>query len=531
MRKYKYLFLLLGGLTINSCSDLEEEPEGLLSGETFFDGIETVNAAVDGVFVNMHSRFFLTRETGMALMLRSDMMAIADPATRQERIDHDDFTDLPSNGNTDVSWPIMFDIVSSANLAIAKGNELEGIDPDLINPVIAKARFGRALAYYHLVRQFGAIPLPTEPITDAVEAANIMKSPVEDVYEVIIADLEFAKIWLPTQPISRSLPGKAAASGYLASVYLTMAGTSNTEYFTLAYNEANDLIGNEGSYNVGLDPDFQNLFNYETSSSSIEPLFILDYNNNGSLGDFGTDYMAPLTSIDGADNQDGWSVMAPAIGVYDAWDDNDYRKTVSFIDTFIYDGVDVRYDRPLTAEEIANPREAQGLPTEEVRAFIYEDEDNVNRPYCAKYSRHFGPSGDNGRASSLDYMLMRYAEVLLIAAEAGNEIGDPDGNVHSLVNRVRARARSGGVTNGNVTSAFPEDIVGLGQDDFRTMVLEERRLELAFEQKRWYDIVRRRMGTTVFSASGLEGTKNFSEDDYLIAIPADEVAINPNLGL
>jgi hypothetical protein len=96
---------------------------------------------------------------------------------------------------------------------------------------------------------------------------------------------------------------------------------------------------------------------------------------------------------------------------------------------------------------------------------------------------------------------------------------------------VRARARNAAGV-GSVDfppSAFPADISGtVTVDD----VLEERRLELAFEMKRWYDIVRRDLGATVFSASGLEGAKaSFnSADDYLIAIPAAEVARNPNLG-
>ena len=112
---------------------------------------------------------------------------------------------------------------------------------------------------------------------------------------------------------------------------------------------------------------------------------------------------------------------------------------------------------------------------------------------------------------------------MLSAAEAGNEINDPDGNVHNLLNRVRGRARNG--------TAFPADLNGLSKTDFTNAVLEERRLELAFECKRWYDIARRKIGEEAFGPSGLEGEKpNFDPNqDYLFPLPADELARNPNL--
>jgi hypothetical protein len=101
-----------------------------------------------------------------------------------------------------------------------------------------------------------------------------------------------------------------------------------------------------------------------------------------------------------------------------------------------------------------------------------------------------------------------------------NAIEEADG----YINMIRARARNG---NG---SAVPADISGATVAD----VLEERRLELAFEQKRWYDIVRRRMGDEVFGPNGFEteflGTSNFDPSrDYLLPIPPIEIANNPNL--
>ena len=122
--------------------------------------------------------------------------------------------------------------------------------------------------------------------------------------------------------------------------------------------------------------------------------------------------------------------------------------------------------------------------------------------------------------------MIRYAEVLLIAAEAAVELND-DISAVKYINAVRSRARSGGAWLSTGSSLVPADHSGgVTVDD----VLEERRLELAFEGKRWYDIARRKIGDQVFSASGLEGAKaNFSSDDYLMPIPEDELERNPNL--
>ena len=129
--------------------------------------------------------------------------------------------------------------------------------------------------------------------------------------------------------------------------------------------------------------------------------------------------------------------------------------------------------------------------------------------------------------------MIRYAEVLLIAAEAAVELGD-NATALNYINQVRARARMGGETQtgAGVTvvvepSDEPADLTGtVTVDD----VLEERRLEFAFEGIRWYDIARRRIGNEVFGASGLEGEKPFfSEDDYLLPLPEDELERNPNL--
>lgn len=509
MNRYKSLLLLILGLSTFACSDLEEEPIGIIVPETYFTDAASVEVAMNGAYARLHHRFFLARETSLQVMLRSDMVDIGDPGTRQERIDHNAFSDISSNGNTIVAWQAMYDLISACNLTVFGANIATG-NEDRLNVLSGQARFIRALAYYHLVRQFGSVIYIDEPVSDVDALSNALPTSVEDIYIGIISDLEFAKSVLPNTVTNKSIPSKAAASAYLASVYLTTGDYEN------ALKESEEIITNKETYVLDLEPDFQNLFHHADVKNSIEPIFVLDYIGLSLASNWTTDYLAPLTGISSNEaysHGGGWAVMVPAEDVYNTWDGQDYRRAVSFDTTAVKSTLN------------------GGNPVDYTQ-FNAVDPINPNRPFIAKYHRFPGEgSAGNGRESELDYLLMRYAEVLLIAAEAAAEEGD-NGKAQTYLNLVRARARNGAVDGDNVKyppSAVPVDHTGtVTVDD----VLEERRLELAFEGKRWYDIVRRDLGQTVFSASGLEGAKpgfNYP-DDYLIPIPQDEVNRNPNLG-
>lgn len=497
MKTCKY-FILLIGLLIVGCSDLEEEPVGLLSPNGFFNSPKDIQTAANAAFGHMTHEDFWGRKMSLPLMLRSEMVDIGDPTTAQRRIDHNDFNVSADNGMIEGYWLRVYQIIAAANQAIA-GAEMVDATDDQKNPITAQAYFARAFAYFHLVRQFGDIPYMSEPVTDLDAASSISKTSAAEVYANIISDLEFAKTWLPETQPARSIPAKSAAHSYLALVHLTMGN------YQRAYDEAKGVIDNEVTYDLGLELDFQDLFDATKIDGSKEPIFALDF-IGASNGDDGRDFNAALTGIR-SDEQygigGGWSVAVPSLAVYNSWDDRDYRKAVSFDATGVFGG----NVEPYTIFRNFNSRA-------------------VNRPHIAKYTRHTGKtSTGNGRGSEQNYSMIRYAEVLLIAAEALNEISPGSAEAHNYVNRVRSRARSG---NG---SGFPSDVSGLSQADFRTMVLEERKWELAFEYKRWYDIARRRLGPEVFGSSGLEGSKpGFDENqDYLYPLPASEIARNPNL--
>jgi hypothetical protein len=500
MKNIKILLFLLAGLSILGCSDLEENPLGRLSPDGFFKSPQDVQTTINGAYGNMAEERFWGRKFSLPLMLRSDMVGIGDQGTAARRRDHDNFTVSDDNGMITNFWPRTYQIIAGANEAIAGATQL-GLEDNQINPITAQAYFVRAYAYFHLVRLFGDIPYLEAPVNDLEAAKVVSKTSEAEVYNKIIADLEFAKEWLPDTQPSSAYPSKATAAAYLSLVYLTI------EDFPKAYAEADFVIDNEGRFGLELAADFQDLFNATKQSGLNEALFTIDYNGFRD-GNYGQDYTAALTGIRANEVGGiggGWSVAVPSIEVYNRWDGRDYRKAVSLDTIGVFDGA---------VDEFSN--------------FPNYDSRNIQSAYIAKYTRFPGvTSNGNGRGSEHNYAQMRYAEVLLIAAEALNEVTPGTTEADDYVNRVRRRARN----QAGVMSAFPEDVTpGMSQDDFRTMVLEERRWELAFEFKRWYDIKRRKLGDQAFGAGGFEVRPNFSaQRDYLLPLPNDELQRNSNL--
>ncbi|SER01250.1 Starch-binding associating with outer membrane [Hyunsoonleella jejuensis] len=509
MNTHKILLLLIG-LSIMGCSDLEEEPVGLLSPEGFFSTPEDIQLAVNASFTHAINEEIWGRKLSVALMLRSDMVNLNSTQTR--RVEMNMHTITGDNEMVFDPWTRIYLGIAAANNAIAGAEQVSAAE-DVKNPITAQAYFARAFYYFHLVRLFGDVPYIDAPVDDITAATNISNTPEAEVYEKIIADLEYAEQWLTNTVATRATPSKAAAKSYLALVYLTMAGnTPGSPYWQMAYDKAKEVITNKGTYDVDLDPDFQTLFNADKIDASKEPIFVLDYNNN-EAPDNAYDQIAPMTGIRG-DNDGaggGWSVSTPTLAVYNSFDPDDYRRRVSFQTEALIAGSTVDYTSFTNSGH----------------------EHAVNAPYIAKYLRFPGAfARGNKRATSHNYSMIRYAEVLLIAAEAGVEIGAAD--ALDFLNEVRGRARNGGqTTNGGYVpetvppSAVPADLALITVAD----VIEERRIELAFECKRWYDIKRRQLGDQVFSASGYEGAKpdwNASVD-YDTPIPQDEIDRNPNL--
>ena len=495
MKKHiKTLTLGLLACCTLGCADLTENPVGLLSPEGFYKSKRDVESGIFGAYSSIASEPLFGRQFLSALMLRSDMVDIGNRGTSAERIQVNDFTMDAQNGMVARFWPIWFQVISAANSAEAGGQSLALPEAE-INPLIGEAKFVRAFSYYHLVRCFGAVPLISSFVGDPESVKTVGKSSEEDIYKQIIADLEYAKQWLPDkQPADvRSRPTKGTAASYLASVYMTQGN------FAKAYTEAKFVIDNRDRFGYRLEADYQDLFRAEKADINKETIFAVDFLGNIASGNYNDDLMANMVG-NRLPEVGGFGVLVPTLRVYNTWDSRDYRKKVSFNDTTIIGSRVI----PYTA--FPDPR-----------------------PHIDKWRRFVGTSGAGGRYSDNNYHDMRYAEVLLIAAEALGETTGPNAEAVGYLNQIRTRARNAA----GKLNAFPENVpTTIGKADFVNLVLDDRRLELSFEYKRWYDIKRRKLGDVVFKGpNSLEPRSAFDPNrDYLMPLPATELAINPNLG-
>lgn len=493
MKKIYALLLITSFLIGTSCSELEEEPVGLLSPSTFFQSPSDVEAAVVGGYGLLAREQTYGRKLSLTLQLLSDMCDIGDRNTPARRQEINDFRIDSGNGMVSAIWPALFTVVGATNAAI-QGTEQVDMTEEMRNRYEAEARFIRAFTYYHLVRLFGDVPYLDMAVTDPKAISDIESTPVSEIYTHIIEDLEFGMQYLPDQYNGniRSRATKGTAATVLASVHLTLGNWAESAEM------AQYVINNASTFGYALVEDFQNLFRAELGDQT-EHIFTIDFlGNNAGAYSANDDIMGAITGIRGAD-QNGWSVSVPSMQVYNTWDPRDYRKDVSFEDTAL----------------------VQNIPTPYT---AYQD---VQRPHIAKFARFPGNSNAEGRYSDHNYPAFRYAEVLLIAAEALNEAnGGPTAEAYQYINMVRARARNWA----GIQTDFPANLpMGMSQDAFRQAVLEERRLELAFEFKRWYDIKRRNLLEEVFTGPNSLEPHQVAPNNYLLPLPQDELDRNPNL--
>lgn len=493
MKNLKNIFLGLGlALCSVGCADLEEQPVGVFAPETFFNSPKDVETAVLGGYGLLASEPLFGRQFNSALMLRSDMVDIGNRATAAERIQVNDFNMDSNNGMVSRFWPVWFQVINAANAAEAGGESL-GLKAEEINPLIAEAKFIRAFSYFHLVRVFGEVPYIDFAVSDPTALKSVSKSSEAEIYAGIIADLEFAKQWLPDKQKNdvRTRPSAGTAASYLASVYLTLGN------FQKAYDEAKFVIDNKDRFGYRLEPDFRSLWIAASADNVKETIFAMDFLGSVNVGLQNDDLIANMTGV--INFQPGtFGVNVPSLKVYQTWDNKDYRKEVSLVDTIVFNGV--------------------------VRTF---PQFTTPRPHIYKWTQSPGNANAGGRYSDHNYIDMRYAEVLLIAAEASAEIAKPATETAGYLNLVRARARNWG---GRVTD-FPADVAtGLSKTQLIDLTMDDRRLELAFEWKRWYDIKRRRLGESVFNGPNSLEPRTFDPArDYLFPLPNSELIINPNL--
>lgn len=479
-----WTLMLLAVLTVQlSCSDsLVEEPKSAITVTNFYqtptDALLAVNATYDhlgsgtnnsdfgGVYFNSYYTIAsLVSDEGKAGPRN-------DPNTVQlEKFRHD-----PSNTFVRDVWEDCYKTINLANLAIANIPGIE-MDEQLKSRYLGEVHFLRGLMYFELVRMFGELPLLTEPTID-LSGIDIARSPVSEVYDVIISDFNIAAESLPFAytgaDIGRATQG--AARGYLARVYLTL------ENWQLAVQYAKEVI----DFNIyRLMDDYADVFKI-ANNNGPEVVFAAQFTlNNDAIWETSQFNVRVLPL---ALNRNSLSWEIPTLDVYNDFDQRDRRFEVTFQTTFV---------------------EADGT----VRNF---------EPHIFKYwDQEAEPNASSG---GNDFFNMRYSDILLMYAEALNELNGPTPEAYDAVNAVRRRAR---FADGEERDVLP-DLEGLNQSQFREAVWRERRHEFVWEGHRWFDLVRQnRLKEATEAAKGdvqVELPKH-----NLFPIPQRERNINPNL--
>lgn len=389
--------------------------------------------------------------------------------TGADKLALDNFTFTVASVSVQNMWERWYKTIGRATYAIEYTKEYENIDQALKNRLIGQARFLRALCYFYLVRYFGDVPLQHVDITK--------RAPKDDVYSFLIADLDTAITELPlkSEYASEDLGRvtKGAARTLLAKIYL------ERENWQQALEYANKVI-NTGEYSLFSNYGHIWREKYENGVGSI-----FEIQARGKAPAHGVQQYSTTQGARGPGGW-GWGFNVPSedlIAAYRAAGDS-----IRLDATVIFPG-ETLWDGRLVPESV------------------------VNRAYNQKaYSSDNLGSGDGDK----NIRVLRYAEVLLIKAEAANELGNTQAALNAL-NKVRARVNLEPVTTTN-------------QDSLRLAIYHERRLEFAFEHKRWFALLRTgRAEWAITNSSNEEAAANFDNHYTLFPIPLAQLQKTPEM--
>ena len=459
IKKYSAGLLLMATV---ACQSLEEDPQGFVSPGNFYTTIGQGEAALTGS-MNQLWDYWSGYSYGYGSFIHDDQLLNGD-------------LNITSDFANDL-WNIHYRALNNINGVIraVKGGSIKGIDQAEIDVLTAQAKFLRAYNYFMLVRLYGDLPLITEDTPDPVTTPVKTRTPVADVYALIVEDFTYAIEKLPaTWDDAPGKPSGSAAKGLLAKVYLTMATAplNQTENYAKARDMAADLM-DDGVYS--LVPSVDDVFKAE---NKYGPEMMWSFNSTAD--DPATDPQIWAPSI-----MEGWGDAS----IDPEWSDSWFASSPD----------EPRQDAYLILEFNGTP---------------YTEFDE-QRPFIKKYL-YISEEEYNTFQSRSNFPIIRYADVLLIYAEAANmAAGAPTPEAYKAINQIRRRAFNVDL---NSPSAIADLPAGLSQTAFDNAVIEERNRELSFEYDRWFDIVRKRLLPTIY-ADRADILANYSEEDYLYPIP------------
>ena len=465
MKKFiNYIVLLL---LVSACTDqLIEKPKSIAE-ETFYNTAGEAEAAVAAIYTPLRSGSVYGAEYIAFMECFTDYhqgRASWAPNSEFQGLDGTNAT------RTATKWEQFYLSIRNANLVIANVPNGSNMTDEQKNQFVAEARYLRALAYFQLTKCWGGVVLRTE---ENMNEPNVPRSDKESIYEFIKADLQFAETNLPDSPPVAGRATKWAAKTLLADVYFFLG--QNAEAATKA-----DEVINAGKYaliEVTTAADFDKLFGPDVVSST-EEIFYLKFSQEQQWNyplythGVGTPYVVSAGYMAVYSTEDN--------PIYATWDNLDLRKSFGWY----------KWEFGLGDNTILNKK--------------------------------FSDPGSAQRRN--DYPLYRYADVLLLYAEASCEaIGGPTAEGLDALNQVHRRAYGYPTS---ATSPVDFQLADYDKESFVELVRQERMYETQSEGKRWHDLVRTgKAAEYIKAATG----KTIAEKHYLWPIPVSEMNYNEAL--
>jgi len=426
----------------------------------FFNTAGDLLASLNASYAGLQDPGVYNRAYWTMFEMRSDNTDQGADATGLARqyTEINQFTENSLNEQVDAAWRGSYSVIANCNVILQRIDKVSDIEEGLKNRIIGEAYFLRSLMYYHLAVAFGNIPLQLTPFVPGDVLTQVNATAV---YTQLAADLAIAETNLPISysASDRGRATKGAAATLLAKVQLTLGNKANAEA-TLRRIIAN--------YNYSLLPNFANLWG-AANENNAESIFEVQFKSGGiGQGSFLTNEFSPSGDLQ---TGQGFGRNRPTLALINAFEPGDLRFSSSIGTSYINNA-------NVVVNQNYGKKQLGSLPTE--------------------------------NDSDINFVVFRYADVLLMLAEALGETPESYG----LINQVRTRA---GLA--NISSSTP--------GTFQNKLLKERQVELAFENHRWADL--KRFG--VVNQKLLESESdviNANDIKDLFFIPQREMDINPN---
>jgi len=475
MRKLAGVAIATGLLLQTGCSKkfLDVDPQGKQPSEQFWETQNDAVLASNAMYANLRGWTNVAFAPIAVESMGSDEAEKGStPGDASFHNNYDNFTHTATEGQTLDFWKGQYQNINFANQIL---DNVPGISMDeaLKARTLAEAKFVRGYSYFRLVRAFGDVPLRLSVPADASEY-NIPRSPAADVYAAIEKDLTDAAAVLPQNygPTETGRITKGAALGMHAKVAMYQKKWADVlaltnQVMTMGY----DLV-----------PNYEKLFRVE-NENSIESVFEIQATFLPGNCDASNSQYSQVQGVKGV-RGGGWGFNVPTAELAAAYEAGDPRRDA----TIIFRG-ETTPEGDLIPAIGDNPR--------------------FNQKSYVPFSRYV----DCSEGAEQNIRVMRFAEILLMNAEAANELNNL-AQAKTSLNRVRARARGG------VAGILP-DVTANDQATLRNAIWQERRVELAMEFDRFFDVIRQGRGAQVFGPKGFKAGKN-----ELMPIPQNEIDLS-----